>query len=66
MADSRGLSSAALAGGVAVAVAAVLGWRPSSTSAWAVLLIALGTAAFAAWGFTLAGLLRAEAVLAVG
>lgn len=54
------LSSAAV-----LAVAAVLGWRPQSGDAWALALIVLGTAACASWGMALAGLLRAEAVLAV-
>ena len=50
----------------AVAIAAVvIGWRPSSPTLWAPLLIVLGTAAFAACGVALAGLLRAEAVLAI-
>ena len=49
----------------AVIVAALLGWRPSSAAAWAIPVVILGTAAFAAWGMALAGLLRAEAVLAV-
>ncbi len=50
---------------LATALAFALGWRPTPGSAWAILEIALGAAAFAAWGFVLAGLLRAEAVLAV-
>jgi len=49
----------------AVIVAVLLGWHPSSASAWAIPVVVLGTAAFAAWGMALAGLLRAEAVLAV-
>ena len=55
----------ALSTGLVAVVALALGWRPIATSAWAIPLIVLGTAAFAAWGFSLAGLLRAEAVLAV-
>lgn len=47
------------------AVALVLGWSPSASSLWVIPLLILGTATFAAWGMTLAGLLRAEAVLAV-
>ena len=54
-----------LSAGLAAVVALALGWRPGGASTWALPLIVLGTAAFAAWGFTLAGLLRAEAVLAV-
>lgn len=54
-----------LSSAVAVVVALVVGWRPMPGSAWAVTGIALGMAAFAAWGMALAGLLRAEAVLAV-
>jgi ABC-2 type transport system permease protein len=46
-------------------VAALLGWRPTASAWWAVPVLLLGTAAFAAWGMALAGLLRAEAVLAV-
>lgn len=48
-----------------VAAALVLGWRPQAGSAWLVPELLLGALAFAAWGFALAGLLRAEAVLAV-
>lgn len=47
------------------ATALVLGWRPGPGSAWAIPVVVLGTATFAAWGMALAGLLRAEAVLAV-
>ena len=46
-------------------VAVLVGWRPSASALWAVPVLILGTAAFAAWGMALAGLLRAEAVLAV-
>ena len=49
------------------AVAAVLGWEPrggAPAAAGAVLLILLGTAAFAGLGLLLAGTLRAEATLA--
>jgi ABC-2 type transport system permease protein len=48
-----------------VVVAMLIGWRPVAGSAWAVPVLLLGTATFAAWGMALAGLLRAEAVLAV-
>lgn len=50
---------------VVTVLAVVLGWRPTVGSAWAVPELVLGAAVFAAWGFALAGLLRAEAVLAV-
>lgn len=46
-------------------VAGFLGWRPSGNPLAALILVILGTLAFAAWGVTLAGLLRAEATLAV-
>jgi ABC-2 type transport system permease protein len=46
-------------------VALLLGWRPTPTVIWVLPVLILGTAAFAAWGMALAGLLRAEAVLAV-
>lgn len=50
----------------ATAVTAILvGWRPGAGTAWALPSIVLGVAPFAAWGMALAGLLRAEAVLAV-
>ncbi|MDI1290066.1 MAG: ABC transporter permease [bacterium] len=54
------LSSAAV--GVA---ALIIGWRPTAPPLWTPLLILLGTAAFAACGVALAGLFRAEAVLAI-
>ena len=50
---------------VAVAVGVLLGWRPGPGSAWALPVLVLGTATFAAWGLAVAGALRAEAVLAV-
>lgn len=54
------------------AVAFVLGWHPVSAGeapgwrgvAFAIPVVLLGTAAFAAWGLLLAGLLRPEATLA--
>jgi ABC-2 type transport system permease protein len=52
------------AGSVAV-VAVMIGWRPTPGSLWAIPVLLVGAAAFAAWGMALAGLLRAEAVLAV-
>jgi ABC-2 type transport system permease protein len=54
-----------LSAGVVTVMAVLLGWRPSAGAAWSVPALLLGTAAFAAWGMALAGLLRAEAVLAV-
>jgi ABC-2 type transport system permease protein len=50
---------------VACVTAVLVGWRPTAGSAWAIPVLLLGTATFAAWGMALAGLLRAEAVLAV-
>ena len=50
----------ALLGGIAVG----LGWRPEGLGA-AALLVVLGTAAFVGLGLLVAGILRAEAVLAV-
>jgi len=46
------------------AVGAVLGWDPKAGILGAVLALVLGTAAFAALGLFLAGVLRAEATLA--
>jgi ABC-2 type transport system permease protein len=48
------------------AAAALMGWQPAAPS-WLGLVgaVTLGTAALGAWGFALAGLLRAEATLAV-
>lgn len=54
------LSSAAV-----LVAAVVLGWHPGGGSLWAVPVLLLGAAAFATWGFALAGLFRAEAVLAI-
>lgn len=48
-----------------VAIALALGWSPAGNPAAAVLLVVLGTLAFAAWGAFVAGVLRAEATLAV-
>ena len=55
---------------VLVAVGLALGWRPSLAAPWWSLLglglaVALGTAAFASLGLLVAGLLRAEATLAL-
>jgi ABC-2 type transport system permease protein len=46
-------------------VALALGWHPQGSPAAALVLLVLGTAAFSALGLLLAGLLRAEATLAV-
>lgn len=54
------LSSAAV-----LIAAIVLGWRAGTGSLWALPALFLGTAAFATCGFALAGLFRAEAVLAI-
>ncbi|HEU4567251.1 MAG TPA: ABC transporter permease [Marmoricola sp.] len=50
--------------GVLCIVAAFLGWSPAAGVVGAVLAVVLGTAAFAALGLFLAGVLRAEATLA--
>ena len=65
---ARGLSVAAIEViqlVLIVATAAALGWRPGGGLLCALVLIVLGTAAFATWAFVLAGTLRAEATLAV-
>mgnify|MGYP006280101453 CR=1 FL=1 len=54
-----------LSAAIAAATALVVGWRPAPGSAWAIPALLLAAAAGAAWGMALAGLLRAEAVLAV-
>jgi ABC-2 type transport system permease protein len=46
-------------------VSLVLGWSPSGNLLAALLLVIVGTVAFASWGVALAGVLRAEATLAV-
>lgn len=48
-----------------IVTAMILGWRPTPGVAWMLLGIVAGIAACAPWGLALAGLLRAEAVLAV-
>ncbi|MFN8126392.1 MAG: ABC transporter permease [Candidatus Nanopelagicales bacterium] len=50
---------------IIAAVGLLLGWRPGGGVVWAVPVIVFGTAAFAAWGLALAGVLRAEATLAL-
>jgi ABC-2 type transport system permease protein len=45
-------------------LALALGWEPAGRPAAALLLVVVGTAAFAALGFLMAGTLRAEATLA--
>jgi ABC-2 type transport system permease protein len=47
------------------AVALGLGWQPASDWPWALAVLVLGTATFSALGLLLAGVLRAEATLAV-
>jgi ABC-2 type transport system permease protein len=59
------LAMTALSAAVACLTAVAVGWRPDAGVWWVAPVIVLGTAAFAAWGMSLAGLLRAEAVLAV-
>ena len=59
------LAMTALSAGVACLTALAVGWRPSAGVWWVAPVLVLGTAVFAAWGMSLAGLLRAEAVLAV-
>jgi len=54
------LLQAVLIGGFGFA----LGWRPTGTGAWAVVLIVLGTFAFGGLGLLLAGTVRAEVTLA--
>lgn len=64
----KALATAAVTGLSTLAVlgtAAAIGWRPSASAAWAVVPLLVGTASLAACGFALAGLMRAEAVLAV-
>jgi ABC-2 type transport system permease protein len=46
------------------AVALALGWSPQGNPIWALVLLALGTAAFSGLGLLIAGTLRAEATLA--
>ena len=50
---------------VSLAIVCIVGLRPVPGSAWAVPAVLIGMATFGAWGMALAGLLRAEAVLAV-
>lgn len=47
-----------------IVVALLLGWRPVGNPVGAFILVILGTAAFSALSFALAGVLRAEATLA--
>lgn len=54
-----------ISAGVVAAAGAALGWRPTMGALSAVLVLALGIFAWAPWALTLAGALRAEAVLAV-
>ena len=50
---------------VITAVAVALGWRPTASAGAALVLLVVGTVAFAALGLLIAGTLRAEATLAV-
>lgn len=50
---------------VIVITAVILGWDPQGSWLAAIVLLVLGTAAFSALGLALAGVLRAEATLAV-
>lgn len=50
---------------VVAALALALGWRPELSPTGVLLAVVLGTAAFASLGLLLAGVLRAEATLAV-
>ncbi len=59
------LTVTALSAGAVCITAFAIGWRPAMATLWAPLLIVLGTAAFASCGVALAGLFRAEAVLAI-
>lgn len=64
----KGLATVAVTALSAAAVGATalaLGWRPGASALWAGPLLLLATAAFAACGVALAGLFRAEAVLAI-
>lgn len=54
-----------LSAAVVCIVAVAVGWRPTASALWVPPVLLLGTAACAAWAMALAGLLRAEAVLAV-
>lgn len=51
--------------GVIAVLGILLGWIPNHAALWSLPVIILGTAAFAAWGFAMAGVLRAEATLAL-
>jgi len=64
----KGLATLAvtvLSSGAVAVTAFAIGWRPTAHALWVPVLILLGTAAFAACGVALAGLFRAEAVLAI-
>ncbi len=50
---------------VVAVIGVAIGWRPAGTWPLALPFVIIGGAAFAAWGVLLAGILRAEAVLAV-
>jgi ABC-2 type transport system permease protein len=55
----------ALSAAVVCVTALIVGWHPTPAAWWALPVLVLGTATCAAWGMLLAGILRAEAVLAV-
>lgn len=54
-----------LSAALVTVTAAILGWRPEGSAVWTAAVLLLGTASFAACGIALAGLFRAEAVLAI-
>lgn len=63
------LAATAVLAGTSIAaiviVGVLLGWHPAASWAAALLMACAGCAAFACWAIALAGLLRAEAVLAL-
>lgn len=59
------LAATVLAGASVAIVAMALGWRPGPGSMLAVPVALLGVAAWVPWALVLAGVLRAEAVLAI-
>lgn len=59
------LATTALSLAVVGMMAVTVGWRPDPSLIPALLLLVLGAAALGSWAFALAGMLRAEAVLAV-
>ncbi|MFM8894433.1 MAG: ABC transporter permease, partial [Actinomycetales bacterium] len=59
------LSLTAVSMGVIMIIGLWLGWRPSASWPAVVVVAALGCCAIGSWAITMAGLLRAEAVLAL-